>query len=153
MQALVANTILIIDDDAVMRKMLRLSLEAEKFNVITAANGREGIALFRDREPALVITDILMPEQDGIETIRQIRHERFDAKIIAISGGGRIGRSDLLSIAKKLGADETLAKPFERKDLLALIRPLLARDKAAVPALCGTRRWLESDRDGGEADE
>ena len=114
-----APLVLVIEDDACVRDIIREVLEDAAFAVVTAANGREGMALFRKCEPALVITDIIMPEQEGIETITQLRRERPKARILAVSGGGRIGNTDVLEIAHQLGADETLAKPFDPDDLVA----------------------------------
>jgi DNA-binding response OmpR family regulator len=126
-------TILVIDDEAVVRLMLQRLLKAEHLNVIVAADGREGFDLFRTCAPDLVITDILMPGQEGIETIRRMRHERPDAKIIAMSGGGRIKAQDLLLIAQRMGADGALAKPFGREELLAAIRSVLAVSNDDAP--------------------
>lgn len=127
-----SRLVLVIDDSASVRLTVRRMLEAEQFNVITAANGREGVELFRARQPELVITDIIMPEQEGIETILQMRREQPDAKIIAISGGGRIGNTNFLSIARRVGADDTLAKPFKREQLLRVVRSVLSGEDTFV---------------------
>jgi CheY-like chemotaxis protein len=82
--------ILVIDDDVRVRVTIQRLLEAANFHIITAPSGQAGLKLFRAHEPALVITDIIMPEREGIETIVQMRRERPATKIIAISGGGRI---------------------------------------------------------------
>ena len=81
--------------------------------------------MFRSEKPDLVVTDIIMPEKEGIETIRDIRGEVPDAKIIAISGGGRIGNTDFLQIARKMGAIDALPKPFDPDDLLGRINTCL----------------------------
>ena len=86
--------------------------------VITASDGKRGMTVLRDEHPDVVITDIIMPEQEGIDTIIQIRRERPGIKIIAISGGGRIRNIDFLEMAQSLGADEVIAKPFEADELL-----------------------------------
>jgi CheY-like chemotaxis protein len=118
--------VLVIDDEAAIRYTVHLLLEESGFAVTVASNGREGMTAFRANPPDLVLTDILMPEQEGIETILQIRRLCPKAKIIAMSGGGRIGNTDFLSIAKGLGADATIAKPFEIEALLDLMQSLLA---------------------------
>jgi CheY-like chemotaxis protein len=105
--------ILVIDDDVRVRVTIQRLLEAANFHIITAPSGQAGLKLFRAHEPALVITDIIMPEREGIETIVQMRRERPATKIIAISGGGRIVDPNFLEIAHQFGADGTLAKPFE----------------------------------------
>jgi CheY-like chemotaxis protein len=110
--------ILVIDDDHLVRYTLSKILSRKGYEVVTAADGKRGITLFRNEHPDLVITDIIMPEQEGIDTIIQIRHERPNAKIIAISGGGRIRNIDFLEMARSLGADDVIAKPFEADDLL-----------------------------------
>src|SRR5688572_20817471 len=103
--------ILVIDDDNLMRYMLERILRSNGYEVVTAADGARGMAVFRSATPDLVITDILMPEQEGIETIRMMRRERPDAKIMAISGGTQLGDFDILSMAGKLGADDVMNKP------------------------------------------
>lgn len=121
------NTVLVIDDEAPMRKMIRTILESAEYAVLEAADGVAGLKLFRDQCPQLVITDILMPEKEGIETIREIRQRDPRARIVAISGGPRLASSDFLSMAEKLGAMETLRKPFRRNELLACVERVLAR--------------------------
>lgn len=113
--------ILVIDDNPVVRNTLGRILQGASYEVISAGDGRQGMAAFRKEQPDLVITDIIMPEQEGLETIRQILSERPDAKIIAISGGGRMGSTDFLRIARKVGATEVLPKPFDPDDLLQLV--------------------------------
>ena len=117
--------ILVVDDDPNIRQMLRSMLEREGYDVEVAANGLECMKFFRSAPAELVIADIIMPEQEGIETIRQLRAEYPECRIIAISGGGRIGPSDYLSMAKLLGATHTLAKPFDRTQLILAVREAL----------------------------
>jgi DNA-binding NtrC family response regulator len=83
------------------------------------------MAVFRGWQPDLVITDIIMPDQEGIQTITEIRAAKPDAKIIAISGGGRIGNTDFLQIARQLGAMDVVAKPFDPDFLLAVVENCL----------------------------
>jgi YesN/AraC family two-component response regulator len=118
-------SILIIDDDAQILKMLRQILERESYDVTEASNGKEGLRLYRENPADLVITDIIMPEKEGIEIIIELKRDYPDVKIIAISGGGRINPEDYLNIAKKLGAHRIFAKPVERKELLNAVRELL----------------------------
>jgi len=124
--ALDRPTVLLIDDDAAVRESLALLLESHGFQVVTATDGHQGLATFQERAPAAVITDILMPEQDGIGTIREMRRLRPDVKIVAISGGGRIDKSDYLSVAEKLGADIGIEKSDINK-LLEVLPTLLRR--------------------------
>src|ERR1700681_2131233 len=118
--------VLVIDDDPAMLHSIAAALEAYGIAIATARDGAEGLAVFRQISPAVVLTDILMPEQDGIGAIMAMRRERPDIKIIAMSGGGRIGNSDFLSVAKMLGADAVIEKPFDVAELAVTIRGYLA---------------------------
>jgi CheY-like chemotaxis protein len=118
--------ILVIEDNPIVRSTVGRILEAGGYQVISAGDGIQGVAAFRKEQPDLVVTDIIMPEQEGIETIRQILADRPGTKIIAISGGGRIGNTDFLQIARKVGASEVLPKPFDPDDLLQLVSNCLA---------------------------
>jgi DNA-binding response OmpR family regulator len=118
------KTILVIDDDSAVRHTVRVMLERAGYLVREADNGEEGVKLYRDARTDLVITDLFMPQQDGIETIQQIRAEFPDARILAVSGGASIGAEGPLIDARMLGADETLAKPFSKEDLLQRVRGL-----------------------------
>jgi len=115
------STVLVIDDDPGMREMMRSMLESAKYQVILATSGVSALPLFREQRPQLVITDILMPDKDGIETVREIRKIDPDAKIIAVSGGGRAKYTNFLHIAQEFGASEVLEKPFRREELLAAV--------------------------------
>lgn len=119
--------ILVIDDDALVRKSIVHLLEGADYDVQDAEDGARGMALFRSERPDLVITDIVMPEQEGIQTIPEMRKAKPDAKIIAISGGGRIGNTDFLKIASHLGAMAVIAKPFDADEFLALVKDCLAK--------------------------
>ncbi len=118
--------ILVIDDEASIRTMLQQMLEGSGHEVAVAAQGAEGLTLFGEHPVDLVITDIFMPEKEGIETILELRQRSPQTKIIAISGGGRAGNLDILATAKNLGAHQTLAKPFERQELLDAVNAALA---------------------------
>ncbi len=117
--------ILVIDDDVQIREMLRQMLEFEGYEVIEAANGKEALKLQQQTPADLVITDLIMPEKEGIETIRELREIFPEIKIIAMSGGGVVGPESYLKIAKSLGAQKTFVKPIERKILLNGIREVL----------------------------
>ncbi len=118
--------ILVIDDEAPMRTMLQQVLERNGHEVAVATQGAEGLTLFRENPTDLVIIDIFMPGKEGIETIVELRQQSPQTKIIAISGGGHAGTLDFLATAKHLGAHQTLAKPFERQELLAAVNAVLA---------------------------
>lgn len=120
------KNILVIDDEQLIRLQIRSALELEGYIVHEAANGNEGLARIAEAAPDVVITDILMPDKEGIETILELRRTHPKIRIIAISGGGRTGNKDFLRTAKHLGADRTLAKPFGLAELLRLVREVLA---------------------------
>ena len=117
--------ILVIDDDDTVRLSLRMSLEDAGHAVEEARDGAAGLESLKNRPVDLVISDIFMPEKEGLETIDEIRHDYADIKIIAISGGGRIDPEDYLDIAKKLGADRALFKPFDIQLLVDTVDELL----------------------------
>ena len=117
-------SILIIDDDPQILVMLGQILEREGYEVVEASNGKEGLKLYRENPTDLVITDLIMPEKEGIETIMELRRNFQDVKIIAISGGGQIDAEQYLSMAQKLGVEKTFAKPVVRAELLKVLRGL-----------------------------
>lgn len=114
--------ILVIDDDAGVRGTIVRILERKGYQTLVAADGARGLSMCRREPPDLVITDIIMPEKEGLETIREIRKERSDIKVLAISGGGRLGNIDYLAIAGMLGADAVLPKPFAPTELLEVVQ-------------------------------
>jgi len=118
--------ILIVDDDDQFRTMLRRVLEKEGYQVFEASDGRQGLSSFRNLRTDLVITDIIMPEKEGVETIAALRKEFPSVKIIAVSGGGRNAPGDYLMLANKLGAKVTMEKPLDRATLLQEVRQLTA---------------------------
>ncbi len=118
--------ILVIDDEDQVRATLGQMLAREGYEVVVAPNGKVGMQLFREQGAHLIITDIVMPEKGGLETIMELRRDFPDVKIIAISGGGRVDPESYLTLAKGFGALRTLAKPFEREELLEAVRELLA---------------------------
>jgi CheY-like chemotaxis protein len=113
--------ILVIDDNAQMRRTVRHVLAGGNHEVIEAADGNQGLDQFALHRPEIVITDLLMPEKEGIETIRELRRMAPALRIIAMSGGGTDNDSIFLGMAKALGADAVLAKPFRADDLLRLV--------------------------------
>ena len=117
--------ILVIDDDPVVRDMLVEMLRREGYDVDAAEDGRAGMRKFHEHPAALVITDLLMPEQEGLETLMKLRHTGLPVRVMAISGGGRVGAEAYLSSARTLGADAILAKPFGREELLQKVSALL----------------------------
>ncbi|MCL2458511.1 MAG: response regulator [Desulfobulbus sp.] len=120
--------ILVIDDDEQMRTLLRQVMEWAGYEVIEAGNGREGIQKYRKQPADLVITDLIMPEKEGLETINLLKKEYPDLKIIAISGGGRIGPEAYLPAAKGLGADRVFSKPFDVRELAETVKELLGHE-------------------------
>jgi CheY-like chemotaxis protein len=117
--------ILIIDDDDGFREMLHEMLEREGFIIFSAPDGAEGIKIYMKENPELVITDIIMPEKEGLETILELKKNAPELKIIAISGGGRSQPGDYLRIAKYFGAIKTLAKPFSKIEILEAISEVM----------------------------
>jgi CheY-like chemotaxis protein len=117
--------ILLIDDDDDLRTMLQLTLAHFGHTVIEASNGKEGLALFPHANADLVITDIVMPDKEGIEVIIDLLKKYPDVKIIAMSGGGRASGTGYLIAAQSLGASKVLTKPFSNEALLGAISELL----------------------------
>jgi DNA-binding NtrC family response regulator len=119
--------ILIIDDNPVIRSMLRMMLEDGGHEVDEAGNGNAGLAQFCAKASEVVITDLFMPEKQGMETIEELLKAAPGVKVIAISGGsGDLGDPhDYLNLARRMGAHATLRKPFQMDELLALIHRLL----------------------------
>ncbi len=119
--------ILLIDDEETVRTVTRRILEGAGHRVIEATNGREGVELFRGQPVDLVVTDMIMPVQEGVETVRTLLEESPRVKIIAISGGGRAHFTGFLDVARALGAKHTLEKPYTREQLLAAVDKVLAQ--------------------------
>jgi DNA-binding response OmpR family regulator len=120
--------ILLIDDDNNFRAMLGLTLTHFGHTVIEARNGREGLELFPQANVDIVITDIIMPDKEGIEVVMELKKEHSSVKIIAISGGARNRVDGYLHTAKLLGASKVFTKPFFISELMAAINELLAAD-------------------------
>jgi CheY-like chemotaxis protein len=118
--------ILVIDDAATVRHLMRRILVEAQHSVIEAPDGEVGLTLFATQLPALVITDLFMPNREGIETIQELRRLSPGAKIIAMSSSGTASGKLYLGAAKKLGANAILAKPFKPAELLAAVDRVLA---------------------------
>jgi CheY-like chemotaxis protein len=119
------RSVLIIDDDELFRKFLRLALVGLGFAVTEAKDGLEGIRCYKKDKFDLVITDLVMPGKEGLETIRELRQLDPTVRIIAISGGGRAGHGDYLPLARAFGAAEVMDKPFTPETLNAAITKVL----------------------------
>ena len=119
------DKILVIDDDPAMRAMIKQMLERAGYAVDEAENGALGMEKFRSQPASLIVTDIVMPDQEGIETIAEFRKDFPDVKIIAMSGGGRKGNVDFLGLAEQMGASHTFAKPVDRKAFLQAVSECL----------------------------
>lgn len=117
--------VLIIDDDKDLRRTLRRLLERAGHRTEEAANGGQGLALFRDGAFDLVVTDLIMPEKEGIETIMELREESPDVRILAVSGGLSMDKEGVLEDAEALGADASLAKPFGVEEFTRTVELLL----------------------------
>lgn len=146
--------ILVIDDEAPVRTVLRQMLENEGYEVIDAPDGKVGMQRVLEQAPDIIITDILMPDKDGIETILDLRKRLLQIPVIAISGGGRTGKLDFLPAAKAFGAVRTLTKPFERRELLDTVRGVLNQSHPLPPFFRGpTPRCFAHRGASGEAPE
>ena len=121
--------ILVIDDDDSVRQLICKMISSEGYQVQEAVNGKEGMEIIRGgQEIDLVITDLIMPEKEGLETIKELRQDFPHIKIIAISGGGKIDALNYLPIAKGMGADLTLTKPFVKQDLIDAVKKLAVNE-------------------------
>jgi DNA-binding NtrC family response regulator len=117
--------ILVIEDDNSFRKVLVTMLERAGYEVMQAENGNDALKHCQSFQPDLVLTDIIMPDKEGLETIQELLNLCPNMKIIAMSGGGRFGPNSYLPLAEKLGAKKTLQKPFLRDELLSTIIEVL----------------------------
>lgn len=117
--------ILVIDDEPYILLMIKKMLEQVGHRVDLASNGKEGLELLLTHSFDLLITDIVMPEKEGLETIREVRKKYPGLKIIAISGGGRLDSSEYLEPARYFGAEKIIKKPFQKGELLNAVNELL----------------------------
>jgi len=124
--------VLVVDDDALMRGMLAEWLAEAGYRVREAENGTKALQMLRIRPADLLISDMDMPGRDGAQTIDEARRMLPELTVIAISGGARDERQNWKAKALKLGAAKALAKPFERRDLLAAVKELMPQDKSGA---------------------
>ncbi len=117
--------ILIIEDDPDLREMLKTALSGDYLSILEAKDGKDAIIHFKPGVIDLVVTDLIMPEEDGLKVIMKIKEMKPGIKIIAISGGGKAGPGSYLQIARTLGADAVFSKPFSINDLAGKIKELL----------------------------
>jgi len=122
--------VLVIDDEPQIRSMLRMMLERAGHEVEEAPDGIEGIRIYRNNPVDLIISDLIMPNKDGIGMIIELKKEFPDVKIIAMSGGGLNKPEGYLEGAKKLGAQQTLTKPIDRDELLRTVSDTLKPKKS-----------------------
>jgi DNA-binding response OmpR family regulator len=126
------TTVCVIDDDELVRQLIVKFLSARGFSVLEAEDGEAGMKIIEHNSPSLVITDIMMPNREGIETIREAKR-RFPAiPILVMSGSSIGGRANFLDFAHKLGADAFIAKPFDRDTFLERVDELLVRNGDAT---------------------
>ena len=124
------SSILLVDDDPQVRELVCQMLRLEGHEVAQASNGVEALDVAATKRFDLMITDLIMPDKEGLETIVDMRKRFEDLPIVAMSGGGRVGPADYLETAKFVGADATLTKPFARAELIATVDALLTPSAA-----------------------
>ena len=117
--------ILVIDDEQLLRSTVVLILTRAGFTVEEASDGQAGIVMFHKNPPDIVLTGIFMPNRDGIEIIKELKHSSPRTKIIAMTGGGHLRMMEIAAAAQVLGADHVLDKPFDSESLLAAINAVL----------------------------
>jgi CheY-like chemotaxis protein len=123
--------VLLVEDDKEFREMLKLSLLRRSFKVQEAENGKDAITHFKPLVTDIVVTDLIMPEEDGLKVVIKLRELKPSIKIIAISGGGKVGPGSYLNLAKALGADAIYSKPFSINELIAKIEQLVENEHLA----------------------
>ncbi len=127
-------SILLVEDDEQLRPLLRLVLERGGHQVQEAGNGKEALEIYLRHPADLVLTDLVMPDKEGLETILELRRIYPDVKIIAMSGGGRTGGGkSYLELARKFGADHILTKPFSNQEILEGIQMVVAPENVVRP--------------------
>ena len=114
-------TVLLVEDDTLVRHALKIVIEIEDIDVIDVRDGEQAMTILGDRDIDVVVTDIFMPEMEGMELIRRMKDEHPDIPVIAISGGGSVDNVDYLDAAVGLGAEAVFSKPFDERDLIAKI--------------------------------
>lgn len=123
----IGSTILIVDDEDQVRSAMTLFLTRKGYRVLEARNGKSAEEVLRKKLPDLILTDLIMPDRDGLELLAFVRKNAPSVPVIAMSGGGRINPTDYLELARRLGAIRTLEKPFPSAQLLATIEEVLSQ--------------------------
>ena len=126
--SIMSQSVLVVDDDDIFRGFLCTVLRKAGYQIFETGNGTKAVALFREHRPDLVLTDLLMPGRDGMEVLRDIRAIDPEARVIIISGGGDVVPVGFLDLAPKMGAAATLTKPFDHRQLLAVVQKVLPRE-------------------------
>jgi CheY-like chemotaxis protein len=121
--------VLIVEDEKDLREMLKTSLLRRKYTVVEAENGKDAITHFKPLIIDVVVTDLIMPDEDGLKVIIKLKELKPNLKIIAMSGGGKAGPGNYLNVAKALGADAVFSKPFSINDLILKIGELLEAEQ------------------------
>jgi CheY-like chemotaxis protein len=129
-----STSILVVDDDAAFTAAVSRVLRGAGYRVLEASNGTKAQQIVKTEKPDILITDIIMPDGDGIELINAVKWRHPAIRILAISGRGNLGPLDLLKMASMVGADATLGKPLSPEDLLAKIADLVALGPGSYPA-------------------
>lgn len=122
-------SIIVLDDEDQVRMMLLQLLERAGHKVFPASSGDEALRVYRENQVDVLITDLIMPDKEGIEVITEFKREFPDVKIIAMSGGGRVGPDNYLNLAEKLGASRTFSKPFNHQEMLKAIEEITAQEE------------------------
>jgi YesN/AraC family two-component response regulator len=123
--------ILLVEDEPLVLETLSTAIKSNGHTVVTAPNGVQGLKRFAEQQFDLVVTDIIMPDKEGIEMILEMRRQKPDAKIVAISGGGRTGSVEFLKMAESFGAVATLKKPIRLAEFLSVLRECLGDGSSA----------------------
>lgn len=127
---LAGRTVLVIEDEPLLREAMARAFRKSNAKVLVAADGAEGLRRFNGASPDLVVTDIIMPEREGIETLMSMKAARPSVPVLAISGGGQTPAGEFLALAASLGADGVLAKPFRAQELTDAAQALFMKADA-----------------------
>jgi DNA-binding response OmpR family regulator len=130
----VVSKVLIVDDDEGIVIMLERLLKSAGYDVQAATNGKEAALVYAQYHPDLVVTDLIMPDGEGLQLIMSLRRQDKEVKIIAMTGGGRGGTGNYLFMARELGADYTIEKPFLAEKLLSIVR-LAIESESTSPSM------------------
>ncbi len=127
-----SKNILLVDDEESIRKMVRVVLDEEGYAFTEAMSGAEALVFMKNQSFDLIITDVVMPDCDGIELVMTVRKEQPEIKVIVMSGGGRIRANHYLKLAEKLGAARVFEKPFDIAEFREAVVELLTENNSAV---------------------